>query len=64
MSRRLEVIITPDGKTSIRTLGFTGSTCQQASRFLEEALGQTVTEHRTAEFYQAESVQQHQQERS
>ena len=61
---RIEILITPEGKTSIQTLGFTGSSCQGASCFLEEALGQTVAQHRTAEFYQTESAHEHQQERS
>lgn len=62
--RRIEVLITPDGKTSIQTLGFTGSSCQEASRFLEEALGQRISQHRTAEFYESEAVHEHRRERN
>ena len=62
MSQHIEVLITPDGQTSIQTLGFTGSSCQPASRFLEEALGRQLSEQRTPDFYQAQvNVQQEQQ---
>ena len=42
MSRNIEIIVTPDGKTSIQTHGFTGVSCREASKFLEEALGQRL----------------------
>ena len=62
MSQRIEVLITPDGCTSVQTLGFTGPSCQQVSRFLEEALGKQLSERRTPDFYQAQvNVQQEQQ---
>ena len=64
MSQRIEIIVTPDGKTSLQTLGFTGASCQQASRFLEEALGQKTTDRRTAEFYQAQSTSAEQRHRA
>ena len=56
MTRTIEIIVTPEGKTSVQTLGFTGSSCRDASRFIERALGQQVAEHRTAEFYQAQAA--------
>ena len=58
MSRVIEIIVRPDGKTSIQTVGFTGPGCREASRFVEEALGQRLSEQRTAEFYQAEQTRQ------
>ena len=54
MSKTIEIIITPEGRTTLQTLGFTGPSCQDASRFLEQALGQRIAERPTAEFYQAE----------
>ena len=50
--KTIEVIISPKGETKIETRGFTGSSCQQASQFLEQALGAKVSESPTAEFYQ------------
>jgi len=37
---KIELTISPEGKTKIETHGFTGSDCREASRFVEEALGQ------------------------
>jgi len=54
---KIEVMITPDGKTLIQTQGFLGASCRQASKFLEEALGQRISESLTAQFYQQESAQ-------
>jgi hypothetical protein len=58
----IEILVTPQGKTSVQTLGFRGSSCQEASRFLEEALGRRTAERRTAEFYQEQSAQEIQHE--
>ena len=52
--KTIEIIVTPDGRTTLQTLGFTGPSCQDASRFLEQALGHRIVERPTAEFYQAE----------
>ena len=51
-SRIIEVIVSPQGETKIETRGFAGSSCQEASRFLEQALGAREAEQLTAEFYQ------------
>ncbi len=64
MTRIIEIIVTPEGKTSLQTLGFTGSSCQEASRFMEEALGQKTAELRTSEWYLAAEVQQNQSQKA
>ncbi len=48
----IEVIVSPQGKTRVETKGFAGSTCREASRFLEQALGVKAAEQLTSEFYQ------------
>jgi hypothetical protein len=48
----IEVIVSPTGETKAETKGFTGSSCRDASRFLEQALGQPTSEQLTAEFHQ------------
>ena len=58
MMKIIEVIISSTGETQIQTKGFSGSECQQASRFLEEALGQKVGEKLTPEYHQNQSIQQ------
>jgi len=58
VSKTIEIIVTPDGQTSVQTLGFSGPSCREASRFVEEALGRATDERLTSEFYQTPSVQQ------
>ena len=54
----IEITVSPTRQTSVQTKGFVGGECRDASRFIEEALGQRVSETLTAEFHQA--TQQHQ----
>jgi hypothetical protein len=57
----IEITISPKGEARVQTKGFNGTDCQQASRFLEQALGQRTQEQLTAEFHQSTiSVQQQQ----
>ena len=61
-SKVIEIVVHPDGRSVVQTKGFTGNECRQASRFIEQALGQRDSEQLTAEFYTsttaAASVQQ------
>ena len=38
-TKTIEITVTPEGATSIKTSGFTGSSCRDATRDLERALG-------------------------
>ena len=58
MSRIIEVVVSPTGETTVQTKGYAGADCLQASRFLELALGVTVTDRKTAEFHQTAAAQQ------
>ncbi len=60
----IEVTITAKGETSVQTRGFAGSSCRDASRFIEQALGQRVDEQVTAEFHQTATAEQTQQQRA
>ena len=51
MKPLIEITISPNGQTQVATRGFQGSSCEAASRFLEEALGKRMSSERTAEFY-------------
>ena len=62
--KTIEVLIGPKGETTITTKGFAGSSCRDASKFIEQAIGKAQSERLTAEFYQAEEVQQSQQQRT
>ena len=57
MTRQIEILVAPDGATTVETLGFTGAACREASRFIEQALGRQRAERRTAEFYHQQSTQ-------
>ncbi len=58
MARILEVTVSPAGETTVQTKGYAGADCLAASRFLEQALGVTTHDARTAEFYQPAAQQQ------
>ncbi len=52
MKRTIEITISPTGDSQIVTKGFTGGECRDASKFVEQALGQKTAEQMTSEFYQ------------
>ena len=62
--KKIEIIVSPEGKTTVETKGFAGPSCRDASRFIEQALGQRTGERLTPEFYQTESIQQTNQQRT
>ena len=64
MTKIIEVTITAKGETTVTTRGFAGSGCRDASRFIEQALGQRTGEQLTAEFHQTATVDQQQQQRA
>jgi hypothetical protein len=49
--KRIEITVSPEGATSIKASGFTGSSCRDATRDLEQALGIAGREHLLPEFY-------------
>jgi hypothetical protein len=61
-TKTIEITVSPEGATSIKTLGFTGSSCRDASRDLERALGVSGRESLLPEYFQqAKTVEQIQQ---
>ncbi len=58
MTKTIEVIVAPDGQTCVETKGFAGASCQEVSRFIEQALGRRTCEQHTAEFFQ-QAANQH-----
>jgi hypothetical protein len=60
--KSIEIVINTKGETTVQTKGFTGSSCRDASRLIEQALGQMQSDKPTAEFYQqtpaADQIQQ------
>ena len=64
MNKRIEIVVDAKGSTTIETKGFAGGECIEASRFIEQALGSTVKERKTAEFHTGTSVQAQQDQRA
>jgi len=52
VSRSIEIIIAPDGTLSVDAIGFKGADCEQATKFLETALGLTCNKLRKPEYHQ------------
>ena len=50
-TKTIEVTVSPEGAVSIKTAGFTGSSCRDATRDLERALGVAGKENLLPEFY-------------
>ena len=56
--KTIEVIVSPQGETTVQTKGFAGSSCRDASKFIEVALGDRTAEKMTAEIYSSISTVQ------
>jgi hypothetical protein len=52
LKREMEIEIGRDGKVSIKVKGVQGPECIEFSQFLEAALGETVEQEVTSEYYQ------------
>jgi hypothetical protein len=57
MSKTIQITISPKGETKIETQGFTGSSCQDATRALEAALGAKTSDTLTGEYYATSNEQ-------
>jgi hypothetical protein len=49
--KKIEITVSPEGAVNIKTAGFTGSSCKDATRELERALGVSGRETLLPEFY-------------
>lgn len=50
--RKVIVKVTKEGKVSVKTEGFLGSSCLESSKFIEDALGVISSLEYTNEYYQ------------
>ena len=55
-AKKIEITVSPEGATSIKTTGFTGSSCKDATRDLERALGVAGREHLQPEYFNRTST--------
>ncbi len=56
MPRVIEVIVSPQGQTTVQTKGYAGTDCLQASKFLEQALGVVTGDQKTIEIYKSHNA--------
>jgi len=49
--KKIEITVSPQGTTNIKTSGFSGGSCRDATRELERALGVAGSETLLPEFY-------------
>ncbi len=50
--KKIEITVSPEGAVSIKTAGFTGSSCKDATRDIERALGVAGRESLLPEYFQ------------
>lgn len=48
---QIRIRFAKDGTSTVATEGFTGESCLEASKFVEDALGTASEEKKTAEYY-------------
>jgi hypothetical protein len=53
VSRTIEIIVSSTGEIKIDAVGFKGADCEQATRFLEEALGVVNQRAKKPEYHQS-----------
>jgi len=60
MKRIIEIIVSPMGEILIDAIGFQGADCEQATRYLEEALGVAGKRDRKPEYQQRRNLRRQQ----
>ena len=56
--KTIEIIVDAKGEATVQTKGFSGPSCREASKALEQALGVVQSDTPTAEMYQAQNADQ------
>ena len=55
---RIDVWISLEGAITLDAVGYTGSSCEEATRFLEESLGTIGRKQRTRDYYRRQKNRQ------
>lgn len=50
---KIIINVDPDGNTTVETTGVKGSDCTKLTKEIEKALGETVSDKKTREYYEA-----------
>ena len=53
--KKIEIMVSPEGAVSLKTTGFSGSSCKDATRELERALGVASKETLLPDFHQQQA---------
>ena len=61
MTKTIEIIVQADGSLKIEAVGFQGADCEQATAFLDEALGAVQDRKRKPEYHARRATRQRQQ---
>jgi len=56
--KTIHLIIDPQGQVRLETKGFTGASCREASKAIEQALGLAESDRPTSELYQQAASQE------
>jgi hypothetical protein len=56
-NQRIDVWISPEGAITIDAVGYTGSSCEEATAFLEQALGTVGRRQRGRDYYRRSTRQ-------
>jgi hypothetical protein len=59
--KEIIVEISPDGAVHVEAFGYRGNSCEEATKFIEEALGETVEQKRKPEYYRQQRNTRNQQ---
>jgi hypothetical protein len=62
--KTIEVTVGPSGEIKIETKGFTGESCREASKIVEQSLGAKISDTLTSECFAAISDQLQQRSES
>jgi len=54
--KKIEITVSPEGSVSIKTTGFTGGSCKDATRDIERALGVSGRESLLPEYFNRTST--------
>jgi len=59
-TQRIVITVSPEGAVSIKTTGFTGPSCRDATKAIEKAMGVSERETLLPEFHQEQQAQRRQ----
>ena len=59
MDKKVEITLDKDGGIKVEAFGFVGSSCEEATKFLEELYGEALEKELKEEYWQDETLGAH-----